>query len=110
MRERSAFSRLTTEGIRTDHDRLWVRHVPDPSLAAAHVAYAIPRRVGTAVKRNTIRRRLRALVRDRDRDCPTGLAPGLYLIGVHRSDGRCSYADLRVSLAACWSRLGATAS
>lgn len=79
--------------------------MPDPSLDAAHVAYALPRRMGTAVMRNTIRRRLREAVRELDREAPNGLPAGLYLIGIQRAARRFPFADLRLSLAVCFSKL-----
>ena len=84
---------------------LWVRHLPDPSAGAAQVAYALPRRLGSAVIRNKIRRRLREAVRELDRETPSGLTAGLYLIGIRRGIGQISLADLRLSLAVCLSEL-----
>jgi ribonuclease P protein component len=46
----------------------------DDGEPTARVAYAIPRRVGTAVQRNRIRRRLRAVLADQP------LAPGAHLV------------------------------
>jgi ribonuclease P protein component len=50
----------------------------DPEVGHPHVAYAIPRAHGSAVRRNRARRRLREACRALDRD--GDLAPGLYLI------------------------------
>ena len=44
------------------------------------VAYVISRRVGNAVVRNRLRRRLQAMVSNRIRLAPTTLSSGLYLI------------------------------
>ena len=74
------------------------------------MAYALPRQMGTAVMRNKIRRRLREIVKDLDREAPAGLPAGLYLIGAQRGSLRFSHADLRVSLEACLSKFGRTAS
>ena len=104
------FARLIADGVRADHELLWVRFLPDPSLAAAQVAYSLPRQMGSAVIRNTIRRRLRDVVKDLDQQAPNGLPAGLYLIGTRRGTRGVSYADLRVSLAACLSKLDRTAS
>lgn len=105
LRGRSAFARLRASGVRTDHGLLWVRHVPDPSLGAARVAYALPRRMGSAVTRNTVRRRLREIVRELDRETEDGLPAGLYLVGTKPAVRQYSHADLRVSMAACLSEL-----
>jgi len=50
----------------------------DPAVGHPHVAYAIPRAHGSAVRRNRSRRRLREACRALDRQ--GGLEPGLYLI------------------------------
>ena len=51
----------------------------DDGDPTTRVAYAIPRRVGTAVERNRIRRRLRAVLADQP------LAPGAHLVSADRS-------------------------
>ena len=58
--------------------------------------------------RNKVRRRLREIVRGLDRESPSGLPTGLYLIGTKRGAGQFSYADLRVSLEACLAKLERT--
>jgi ribonuclease P protein component len=59
----------------------------------ARVAYAVPRKVGTAVVRNRIRRRLRAMITDLDRD--GRLDAGLYLVGVRPEAADLDAATLR---------------
>lgn len=81
-----------------------MRFLPDTSFDAAQVAYALPRRVGSAVMRNKIRRRLREIVRDLDRETPNGLPAGFYLIGAKQQVNGCSYSDLRSSLGSCLSK------
>lgn len=62
-----------------------VTFVEDPSSEECRLAFAIPRRTATAVRRNRIRRRLRALFVDLDRQHP-GLVPnGLLLVGAGSS-------------------------
>lgn len=56
---------------------LWVVFVPDPSVQPPQVAFALGRALGSAVKRNRARRRLRAILAARGE----ALAPGLYLVG-----------------------------
>ena len=90
VRTRRAFSILSSSRTRGRSGPVWVvraraPEAPDGAGAAspgsgARVAYAIGKAVGTAVVRNRIRRRLRALVDQLERD--GALAPGLYLIGV----------------------------
>jgi ribonuclease P protein component len=67
--------------------------LPDSSCDTPKVAFAIGRRVGSAVARNRLRRRLRELLRS------APLVPGLYLFGVSRdADGEPSFRDLAVAV------------
>ena len=62
------------------------------------VAYAIGRRVGPAVVRNRLRRRLRAAVREIDAE-RGGLAPGAYLVSARPEAAGRPYPELRADLA-----------
>ena len=75
VRERDAFVRLRRDGVRVRTDPLWCSLVLDPDLVPPQVAFAIGRAVGSAVSRNRLRRRLRAVLAGCD------VPPGLYLIG-----------------------------
>ncbi len=81
IRERNAFDRLSRDGQRIRRSALWCTWCPDPDSPATFVAFAIGRAFGPAVRRNRIRRRLRALLGDIDRATP--LPPGMLLIGAH---------------------------
>jgi len=75
---RLSFTRF--QGVRACRNGvLAVRMVPDAEVAHVHVAFATPRRLGSAVVRNRVRRQLRELMRARAAHLPTGW----YLIGVH---------------------------
>ena len=56
--------------------------------------------------RNKIRRRLREIVRDLGRESSGAFPAGLYLIGTKQGSGLLSYADLRISVQACLTKLG----
>jgi ribonuclease P protein component len=58
--------------------------------ASFSLAYAIPKRVGGAVVRNRLRRRLRAIFASAD-----DLAPGMYLIGVAPEAATMTFQELR---------------
>lgn len=58
---------------------LSLRYVPAPSETPARVAYAIGRHAGSAVRRNRIRRRLRAGMQRAE--LAGRVAPGAYLLG-----------------------------
>ncbi|MGH9289385.1 MAG: ribonuclease P protein component [Acidimicrobiales bacterium] len=105
--DRATFDALRREGRRARRDPVTVvflsEAVRDGGAATegARVAYSIGRRVGTAVVRNRVRRRLRAAMREVDRE-RGGLSPGAYLVLAHPEAGAAPYADLKRSLgAAC---------
>lgn len=75
IRERDAFLRLRRDGVRVRIDPLWCSFVPDSEVVPPQVAFAIGRATGSAVQRNRLRRRLRAVLRDCE------VPPGLLLIG-----------------------------
>jgi ribonuclease P protein component len=53
----------------------------EPGPLPPRLAFAIGRRVGHAVERNRLRRRLRAIFADLARQDPVALQPGAYLVG-----------------------------
>jgi ribonuclease P protein component len=62
------------------------------------IAYGIGRKVGPAVVRNRVRRRLRSAVREIDRE-RNGLPSGAYLVTVRPDAARLDYTELRRELA-----------
>ncbi len=77
----------------------------DGTTARAGVAYAISRKVGSAVVRNKVRRRLRSAVVELD--AARHLRTGWYLVIVHPGAARASYQELRDALASVLDRAGA---
>jgi ribonuclease P protein component len=74
----------------------------DPTSVA--VAFAVARRHGSAVRRNRLRRRLRAAVGELERSGAVG--PGTYLVSPRRpSTGEVPFPALRADLAAALHRL-----
>ncbi len=71
-----------------------VTFVPDAGGAVARVAYAVGRPVGTAVARNRLRRRLRAVVRE------LAPPPGAYLVGAAAAASALPYDELTASVRA----------
>lgn len=65
------------------------------------VAYAVGRRVGGAVVRNRVRRRLRMLIREQAQS----LRPGAYLVGVAPGADQLSFSELRAALCTALERL-----
>lgn len=58
------------------------------------MAYALPRKAGTAVERNRVRRRLRAAMESLEQQ----VLPGWYLIGVTRPAREISWQDVCADL------------
>jgi ribonuclease P protein component len=78
-----------------------VSWVPAGAAEPPRVAFAIGRRAGSAVVRNRLRRRLRALVRD----AAPRLRPGAYLISAGPSAAALNCNDLRSTLEKAFSQV-----
>jgi ribonuclease P protein component len=81
-----------------------VTHLPRPDRDDLHVAYAIGRPVGSAVRRNRVRRRLRSALTDLGR---LGRAPvaGDLLVRAQPGAARASYQELEEHLDRCFVHL-----
>ena len=100
LSEPAAFGRLQATRHRARSGPLWVAwSAPvDPSVPP-RVAYAVGRRVGGAVVRNRVRRRLRAIVAE------AAPPPGDYLIGVTPAGADLPSSQLRTHVGAALDRL-----
>jgi len=85
----TAFAALRASRHRVRRGPLSVTWAASPVDEPPRVAYAIGRRVGGAVERNRVRRRLRTVMADLDP------APGRYLIRVAPTDSELSFLDLK---------------
>ena len=83
VRTSAEFDLIGRRGRRVRNDLLWCSHLHDPTIRPARVAFAIGRAHGSAVDRNRLRRRLRAVLRERE--ASGMLEPGWYLMGIERS-------------------------
>ncbi|MBA3287260.1 MAG: ribonuclease P protein component [Acidimicrobiia bacterium] len=90
---RRAFDRLARGGRRSHAGALWCTYAPDEHLVPLRVAFAIPRAVGSAVTRNRLRRRLRALLAEQ-----TALASGALLVGAKPTAVELTFVQLRDNL------------
>jgi ribonuclease P protein component len=72
VRSRATFADLRRSSSRGRSGPLSVSFVARPAWDRSQVAYAVNRKVGNAVQRNRLRRRLRAVVADRAADLPVG--------------------------------------
>jgi len=117
IRDQATFRALQAHGIRGRHGSIWITFLPDPvpgdpeeGLTVAdgcrspildagplppRLAFAIGRRVGHAVERNRLRRRLRAIFADLARQDPETLQPGAYLVGCRPGADGLTFEELR---------------
>ena len=111
VRERKTFDVLARRGARGRSGPVRVRFVPEDNLSVARVAYSVGRRVGGAVVRNRLRRRLRSVVADLDSD--RGLRSGAYLVSADGDASPLSSAGLREhvedAMRTAWRRVEPTA-
>ncbi len=85
------FDALRDSPCRARSGAVAVQYGPAPMDGSLYVAYAVPRRVGTAVERNACRRRLRAVARE-----AVGVVPaGSYLIGAGPGVRNLPFQELR---------------
>jgi ribonuclease P protein component len=99
VRGRDSFAALSRRGRRVREGPLTVVHLAGPD--APRVAFSVGRRVGPAVTRNRLRRRLRALWRGLE------VPAGDYLIVAAPPAAALSYAELGGFLQAAMARLEA---
>lgn len=97
VRGRETFASLSRDGRRVREGPLTVVHLAGRD--EARVAFAVNRRVGPAVARNRLRRRLRALWRELEP------APGDYLVITAPPAAGLSFAELGGLLRAAMARL-----
>jgi ribonuclease P protein component len=96
IRHRATFALLARARV-FRCDPIWVRRVPVMD-AGPEVGFTVSRRVGNAVTRNRVRRRLRAAFREAG---PAVRADSAYLVGATPAAARASFDDLRRALGDC---------
>ena len=91
VRDRATFVELRRRGRRVRRGPVSVTFVANGSSEPPKVAYAVGSRVGNAVGRNRLRRRLRAVVAD----LAPEMRPGAYLVGVAPAAADLPFGELK---------------
>lgn len=91
--DRSTFLALRRPTCRVHRGGVAVALTDAGSLGSVRVAYSVGRSVGTSVRRNRTRRRLRAVVGEAYRNGELG--PGNYLVSVGHGAAEMSFRELR---------------
>lgn len=93
LRRRRDFAAVFAEGREFARGPFVVRVRPNPEAVPSRLGFAIGKRLGSAVRRNRIRRRIRAILRE------LPVKDGADVVVIARRGAReASYADLRASL------------
>jgi ribonuclease P protein component len=95
VRSRETFLALRRSRQRVRRGPITVTFAPGEPPCAPQVAYAIGRKVGGAVVRNRLRRRLRAIVAE----LAPALRPGAYLLGATAEATKLSFQELKAVVA-----------
>jgi ribonuclease P protein component len=101
-RDPRVFEALRREGQRVRRGPITVTWLPGGTGDVPQVAFAIGRKVGGAVVRNRVRRRLRAVTAE----LSTSLRPGAYLLGASREAATVPYRELRETMVQALRELG----
>ena len=96
IRDRATFEALRRSGRRSRRGHVTVTFVAGGDEAVPRVAYAVGKRVGGAVVRNRLRRRLRAVVTETS----GSLVPGAYLVAAGPEAAGLPYEDLKAQVTA----------
>jgi ribonuclease P protein component len=80
VRDRRTFVALRERGVRVRRGPLAVTFLAEDGSDRTLVAYAITKRVGGAVERNRLRRRLRAVLADLASEAPSPVPDGVLLV------------------------------
>jgi ribonuclease P protein component len=98
IRGRRAFQTLARSGRTARTETLWCTFLNDPAAVPLRVAFAVGRSVGSATRRNRLRRRLRAIVATIAPEI--GLEHGWLLVGATPAAGKHTFVSLRRETAA----------
>ena len=107
IRDRRTFVDLRRRGRRARHGSVSVTYLPASTTTIAEpprIAFAVPRKVGTAVVRNRLRRQVKAHLASPAADA-SALAPGAYLVAIRPGAGDVARTQLLTDVDRCLDRL-----
>jgi ribonuclease P protein component len=84
------------------HGAFTLRAVPDAAVSTVHLAIATPKRSGSAVARNRVRRQVRAAMRERAHRLPSGW----YLVSLQGTAVDIDWGQLGISIDALVDQVG----
>ena len=88
------FEELRRRGVRGRSGPLSISFLKQPSWSEVQVAYAVNRRMGSAVVRNRLKRRLRAIVSERAASLPAGT----YVVRAGPGGPALGFDELRIAM------------
>ena len=94
IRDRRTFEALRTDAIRVRRGPLSVAFLDEDPHGPTRLAFAVPKRVGNAVTRNRLRRRLRAILADLVRTEAAVLPGGAMMVSVAPDAVQRTFAEL----------------
>jgi len=94
VRSRRTYAELRKPTGRGRAGPVTVSFLDRPEWDRPEVAYAVNRKVGSAVERNLLRRRMRSILRER----PTGLLAGAYLVRCGPEGPALDFHELKVAM------------
>lgn len=92
IRSRDTFESIRRSGVRGGYGPIRIRFTDQTSSSEAQFAYALGKRIGSAVVRNRLRRRLRAIVTEMGPE----LLPGAYLVSTGPGVAELNFDELRM--------------
>jgi ribonuclease P protein component len=100
IRDRRTFLELRRSGRRARAGVLTITFAPDRPGAddPPRLAFSVPRRVGPAVDRNQVRRRIRSAMRRIQIDSPGIVPSGAYLVSVRPEAATRTYEELSIDV------------
>lgn len=103
LKKRSEFKRLTDKGAASFSHHLIVQYLPPEPESDLRIGFTVSRRIGNAVKRNRVKRQLRAMTRELCAE--ERFTTGSYTLVARNGAYEASYTRLKTDLTYCLKKL-----